>query len=478
MNENDGNEREYATGNDATMSHTQDRERPDVRQLQAQDLPETPFPGGRRSSFRAFVEPAVHAEVWKHATENVAVEICGVLVGKWARDAEGPFVLVSGSIRGDAAKNKFAEVTFTHETWSKINAEMDSRFAQLAIVGWYHSHPDFGVFLSDRDLFIQEHFFSGAGQLAQVVDPVRRSEGIFAWQEGKPVLLPHYWIGDRIQVSTPAGKEAAPASTPAPANGAPAAGSAPAQAGGGWLPALTLSCLLLLVFLLGYLLAGKLSDLERWRIRRETMARVFRDYKIRDDLNQDVKLLAEDLEAVSQHAADLRKEHLELLKDRGPGDEKWTRVQKHLDNCRLRLAKVEATYCLTDKELELLLDRTQTRRREDRPAEPKPSGEAGRPPADADGIVVLGGLAPAEVTPGTAGRLVARAAASLPGQGMSAAALVHVKECYLGLADFTPTPLPLMPVAAACETQSFLGLFAGLSRRVVPHPANLPGKGP
>ena len=62
-----------------------------------------------------------------------------------------------------------AEVTFTHETWNKINAEMDSRFAHLAIVGWYHSHPDFGVFLSDRDLQI--------GRGGPVSDPARVLSG-------------------------------------------------------------------------------------------------------------------------------------------------------------------------------------------------------------------------------------------------------------------------------------------------------------
>src|SRR5262249_53589691 len=133
------------------MSSTKPANGPDVRQLRPEDLPEAAFPGGRDQAFRVFFHPDVHSRVWKHATENDTVEICGVLVGKWARDAGGPFVLISECIRGEAATNRFAEVTFTHDTWAKINHEMDTRFADLAIVGWYHSHPNFGVFLSDRD---------------------------------------------------------------------------------------------------------------------------------------------------------------------------------------------------------------------------------------------------------------------------------------------------------------------------------------
>src|SRR4051812_21826887 len=168
---------------------------PDVSQLQSEKLPEAPFPGVGRRGYRFYLDPAVHAGVWQHARENITVEICGVLVGTLARDTDGPYAHVRAFIRGEAAANKLAEVTFTHETWARINKEMDTQYADQRIVGWYHSHPDFGVFLSDRDRFIQEHFFSGPGQVAYVVDPVRGTEGVFAWQAGKPVLIPHYWVG-------------------------------------------------------------------------------------------------------------------------------------------------------------------------------------------------------------------------------------------------------------------------------------------
>ncbi len=68
--------------------------------------------------------------------EGYSVEICRVLVGSWHRDVVGPFVKVVNSIRGEGAKTRFAEVTFTHQTWAKINAEMDTKFAALHIVGW------------------------------------------------------------------------------------------------------------------------------------------------------------------------------------------------------------------------------------------------------------------------------------------------------------------------------------------------------
>ncbi len=41
---------------------------------------------------------------------------------------------------------------------------MEEKHSSLSIVGWYHSHPGFGVEFSDMDMFIQKNFFSSAGR--------------------------------------------------------------------------------------------------------------------------------------------------------------------------------------------------------------------------------------------------------------------------------------------------------------------------
>ncbi len=43
----------------------------------------------------------------------------------------------------------------------------------LRIVGWWHSHPGFGCFLSTTDVKTQEYFFPESYQVALVVDPVK-----------------------------------------------------------------------------------------------------------------------------------------------------------------------------------------------------------------------------------------------------------------------------------------------------------------
>lgn len=171
----------------------------DVRDLVNEKLPAGKFPVDPRADFRLFIAPEVRRGIEEHAKADVTVEICGVLVGNWGVDENGPYAAVNDYIRCANAASKFAEVTFTHESWAQINKEMDSKFADSRIIGWYHSHPDFGIFLSERDAFIQEHFFSGPGQVAYVIDPVRDLEGVFAWRNGKPKPMPHFWIGNTVR---------------------------------------------------------------------------------------------------------------------------------------------------------------------------------------------------------------------------------------------------------------------------------------
>lgn len=243
----------------------------DVHDLARESLASSPFPADRGEAFRVFLADKVHQGVWQHASADTSHEICGVLVGTWARDADGPFAQITEFIRCDNAAQKFAEVTFTHESWAQINGEMDTKYQNLRIIGWYHSHPNFGIFLSDRDCFIQEHFFSGAGQIALVVDPVRKIEGIFEWRKGKPVSMHHYWVGNRVLMGVaeprvPAGTpmNAVPAESAAPAGGVSNDGSS-----GSMVMVMLVAVLMLL---LGYLYGGQRSMWEQQRLAEGTVA--------------------------------------------------------------------------------------------------------------------------------------------------------------------------------------------------------------
>jgi proteasome lid subunit RPN8/RPN11 len=52
-----------------------------------------------------------------------------------------------------------------------------------ALLGWYHTHPDIGIFLSETDLEKTHRLlFAEPFQVALVYDPVRRKAGYFFWE--------------------------------------------------------------------------------------------------------------------------------------------------------------------------------------------------------------------------------------------------------------------------------------------------------
>ncbi|TXT17122.1 MAG: hypothetical protein FD138_4627, partial [Planctomycetota bacterium] len=203
-----------------------------------------------------------------------------------------------------------------------INREMDTKFANLRIVGWYHSHPDFGIFLSDRDVFIQQNFFSGAGQIAFVVDPVRDAEGIFEWHDGKPALSPHYWVGGRITGGEATARGGGQVGGPEAARGS-TSGSQAASVGGSMplssgdsprLSALMTTGMCVVFFLLGLLLSSPRSS--PWEDARiiEGVSAHLRQWKGRET-EERLYHLRKGLAAVSSEIAKLSDEHVKLAGD-------------------------------------------------------------------------------------------------------------------------------------------------------------------
>jgi proteasome lid subunit RPN8/RPN11 len=120
-------------------------------------------------------------QIRQHARSSMKTEVCGVLVGS---EKDG-VTSVEASIQGVNSVQAGTHVTFTQDTWEHIYRIKDRDYPDARIVGWYHSHPGFGVFLSDHDTFIHKNFFSAAQQVAWVYDPHSDEEGCFGWIDEK-----------------------------------------------------------------------------------------------------------------------------------------------------------------------------------------------------------------------------------------------------------------------------------------------------
>jgi proteasome lid subunit RPN8/RPN11 len=126
---------------------------------------------------RVTIEGEVLRQIRQHARSNSKTEVCGVLIG----EENGNGMNITARIAGLNAAQAGTYVTFTQDTWEHIYKIKDKEYPDARIVGWYHSHPGFGVFLSDHDTFIHKNFFSAPLQVAWVYDPHSDEEGCFGW---------------------------------------------------------------------------------------------------------------------------------------------------------------------------------------------------------------------------------------------------------------------------------------------------------
>lgn len=127
-------------------------------------------------------DAGVLASIWKHIMSDGSTELGGVLLGKY-RAGDQAFVWIRANLVANHTVSTVGSLTFTHETWAEIAEQLEAKHSELAIMGWYHSHPGHGIFLSSFDRFIHEGFFSGRHQSALVLDPMSKDIGLFQWSE-------------------------------------------------------------------------------------------------------------------------------------------------------------------------------------------------------------------------------------------------------------------------------------------------------
>jgi proteasome lid subunit RPN8/RPN11 len=163
----------------------------DLSAIKHGDWTDREFPLGPREKptrRQIIFKQSVLNEIYTHGRSAPDIEVCGVLVGNVYQDAMGPFVFVEACIRGNFSTGKAAQVTFTGKTWTHIQDVMDTSYPDMRILGWYHTHPGHGIFLSDMDLFIHKHFFNLPWHLAFVFDPQNQEEGLFAWRNANMAI--------------------------------------------------------------------------------------------------------------------------------------------------------------------------------------------------------------------------------------------------------------------------------------------------
>jgi proteasome lid subunit RPN8/RPN11 len=140
---------------------------------------------------RSAIEPARH-----HARGSTR-EIYGVCFGRvWQTPEDGWLICVDECWPAPHTQSTRASVAATHQSWAAAGSHLDTLRGQQPdhdwrIVGWYHSHPGFGIFLSGVDQAAHRTYFVQPWHVALVVDPHSGAEGWFGRNAaGEVVRLP------------------------------------------------------------------------------------------------------------------------------------------------------------------------------------------------------------------------------------------------------------------------------------------------
>jgi proteasome lid subunit RPN8/RPN11 len=142
---------------------------------------------------KIYIPSQVLEEMSRHADEDIGMELGGVLVGDSYSWKGYPYVVVSGYVPAQVYQNTPASFRFTPDTWTQIHADIESLYPGKQIVGWHHTHPGYGVFLSGADRFIQNNFLNLPNHFAAVTDPRSRTFGFFQNKDGQVDKLDGYF---------------------------------------------------------------------------------------------------------------------------------------------------------------------------------------------------------------------------------------------------------------------------------------------
>ncbi|GEM_PF-7087269 len=147
----------------------------------------TSFPGGSRRLI-IVASNQIYAQVHAHAVAALPDETAGFLLGRAGYDNQSArwHLTIEKTMPIETTEADHNSFQFT---WRAVAEAREIREARgLALLGWYHTHPDHEICLSRSDLEKTHRVLFGEPfQVALVYDPVRNRAGYFFW-EGRQAI--------------------------------------------------------------------------------------------------------------------------------------------------------------------------------------------------------------------------------------------------------------------------------------------------
>jgi proteasome lid subunit RPN8/RPN11 len=163
----------------------------------------------REEQVTVLLNQAALRQLEDHCFQVLDAEIGGVLLGKFERQNIRNYILVEAILPVQSDDYGPVHFTFTADSWANLHKEKAENFADLDIVGWYHTHPGLGIFYSADDVVVHSAAFVLPWHVGLVIDPVFKQGCFFGWQntlvdQGEASLKPlagYYELQDEQDVS-------------------------------------------------------------------------------------------------------------------------------------------------------------------------------------------------------------------------------------------------------------------------------------
>lgn len=173
--------------------------RPEISQLgrkQPPDLTAAAHLHGREpgpAQVQVIVGQAALQQIDSHGRSNLTSELGGALLGRAYQFQERLYVEIKAALPVVSADHGPVHFTFNADSWRQLSQDREQYYPNLEIVGWFHTHPNLGVFYSADDVVVHSAAFTLPWQVGLVVDPAREEACFFAWEGGELAPLPGFY---------------------------------------------------------------------------------------------------------------------------------------------------------------------------------------------------------------------------------------------------------------------------------------------
>jgi proteasome lid subunit RPN8/RPN11 len=134
-----------------------------------------------------YIDKKAYGAIYSHGASNLKREVVGILLGDVSQDSNNKYrVDIIGVIKSDVAPGNQTQAKFTDEVWLQLVESAQRDYPNQKVVGWYHTHPGFGAFMSEDDVNCHCVAFSHPWHVAAVCDPVK-NELCFFGRDGSEI---------------------------------------------------------------------------------------------------------------------------------------------------------------------------------------------------------------------------------------------------------------------------------------------------